>query len=517
MEQLQSERKQKVILFNDYLSTIALSPNGDTMAVSAACFDSNIQANIYIIDCYSFKVTKTLKFHVKGVQAMQFSEVGNYLVSVSNFKESTVAVWDYVNGNLLSTSYTVNKINGLKIKEKTSAEFQLEFITAGGDQVILWSLKRDNELIHSDIFVKPKKGISIEISAVDLVEKDKRIYAFCGTTDGELIMVDLNTFEVDSRFQLTNQEIIQIFANNLTRKALITSIDAKIYHWDYNIKRVKIKDENAPEAVFKLECPVTTLTLDDESTEGLAGLMDGGIAYLNFKEKLLTKLVGAPSHDNPIVKVRSINDEIFATIHSLGGIKLWGTTTGEELTNYYFSGLNCTDLIFDESRNRIITFFDKDQVKILSIDDFTSVKTLQEVEAFSQPGEKADYVIQSVKAEEDEDAFFYFTLTNNGLLYTTQFSENDEVNFIEVFEQDKKDASGAFLSVSNTFKTLAIAYNDAFVQIFRYKRGSDLYPSLYLLDEWQMMDDTHGELGQKEDILSRFNREVYGKVVKVFY
>lgn len=136
---------------------MALSPDGNSLAVAAACFNSNIEANIHIIDCYSFKLARTLKFHVKGIQYLQFSEIGNYLVSVSNFRESTIAVWDHANGTLISSSYTVNKINGLKIKEKTSPEFQLEFVTAGGDQVILWSLRRDNELIHSEIFVKPVK------------------------------------------------------------------------------------------------------------------------------------------------------------------------------------------------------------------------------------------------------------------------------------------------------------------------------------------------------------------------
>lgn len=276
----------------------------------------------------------------------------------------------------------------------------------------------------------------------------------------------------------------------------------------------KLKDENAPESIFKLESPATAMALDDESMEGLVGMMDGGICYMNLKEKLITKLVGAPSHDNGIVKAKQINSEIFATIHQLGGIKLWNVITGEELASYHFDKLNCTDLVYDAARQRIFVFFSQDQIKILSIDDFQAVKALQLSEAFTRTDGKDEYITHNVRTEED-DSYYYFSLSNNGTLFTTEFSENNEVNFIQLFDQEKVDVTSASLEISNSNKTLAVAYNDGSVQTFRFKREGDLYPSLYLLDQWHMMDDPHGELDQKDDILTRFNREVYGKTVKV--
>lgn len=56
------------------------------------------------------------------------------MISIGNHKECTVAVWDFLTGKLLATSYTLEQINDVKISKYTFAkERLLEFSTVGKD------------------------------------------------------------------------------------------------------------------------------------------------------------------------------------------------------------------------------------------------------------------------------------------------------------------------------------------------------------------------------------------------
>lgn len=49
---------------------------------------------------------------------MFFSENGKHLVSIGNFKECAVCVWDWPSGKLIASSYTMDKINDVKVASK---------------------------------------------------------------------------------------------------------------------------------------------------------------------------------------------------------------------------------------------------------------------------------------------------------------------------------------------------------------------------------------------------------------
>ena len=74
-------------------------------------------ANIYVVDCESYLIVKTLSFHTRGVQKLILSHDGKYLISIGNFRESTVAIWEFSSSKLITSSYTLDKINDIQISE----------------------------------------------------------------------------------------------------------------------------------------------------------------------------------------------------------------------------------------------------------------------------------------------------------------------------------------------------------------------------------------------------------------
>ena len=52
------------------------------------------------------------------------------------------------------------------------------------------------------------------------------------------------------------------------------------------------------------------------------------------------------------------------------------------------------------------------------------------------------------------------------------------------------------------------------VQTFRFKRGHRLDPSLQLLDEWDMMENPHGDLDKDEE-LGKMTSQIYASKAPV--
>jgi WD40 repeat protein len=155
-----------------------------------ACPDADEVANIYVLDCKSFLITKKLSFHTRGVQKMVFTKDGSYLISVGNFRESTVAVWNFNTGKLITSSYTLDKINDIKISENTySSERLIEFTTVGRDQIQFWALNNNEKLEYYDVFIEKKKtGELHEITAHDYIQESKREFILAGTSSGKIII-----------------------------------------------------------------------------------------------------------------------------------------------------------------------------------------------------------------------------------------------------------------------------------------------------------------------------------------
>lgn len=138
---------------------MTLSRDGHILVIGSAHQNSENIANIYLMDCTSHVVVKTLSFHTRGVQQLAFTNDGKYLISVGNFRESTVAIWEFATGKLLASSYTLDKINDVKVSSSCYVSDRVfEFCTVGRDQVQFWAFvkdfKHEYRLEYYDVFVK---------------------------------------------------------------------------------------------------------------------------------------------------------------------------------------------------------------------------------------------------------------------------------------------------------------------------------------------------------------------------
>lgn len=129
-------------------------------------------ANIHIFDCATFAILRTLKFHKKGIQGLAFSTDGKYLVSVGNYRENTIAVWNTSTGLLISNSYTLTIINEIRVKPTTKNGL-LEFATLGADTITQWVLTDEPKLIRNESFLHTVSTNYQNIRTINIDEHEK--------------------------------------------------------------------------------------------------------------------------------------------------------------------------------------------------------------------------------------------------------------------------------------------------------------------------------------------------------
>ena len=117
--------------------------------------EGNDTANLYVIGT-DFSIERKLEFHPRGVQAFKLTDNSKFLVSIGNFRECTVCVWDFTFGKLKASSYTLDKVNDIALSPEIHEGHLLEFATVGRDQVHFWSYNRDEKLEYYDVFIKPE-------------------------------------------------------------------------------------------------------------------------------------------------------------------------------------------------------------------------------------------------------------------------------------------------------------------------------------------------------------------------
>jgi len=77
-----------------------------------------VYSNIFIVNADEFNILKVLYYHKANIQGLVV--LGNMLISYADYKESSVVIWDLNTFRILANSYTIDRINSIKIKDNNS-------------------------------------------------------------------------------------------------------------------------------------------------------------------------------------------------------------------------------------------------------------------------------------------------------------------------------------------------------------------------------------------------------------
>mmetsp|Transcript_31820 Transcript_31820/g.28874 ORF Transcript_31820/g.28874 Transcript_31820/m.28874 type:complete len:231 (+) Transcript_31820:9-701(+) len=226
-------------------------------------------------------------------------------------------------------------------------------------------------------------------------------------------------------------EIVDIITDNEGLKAYITSLDSKIYVWDYS-EKLKIEEDTNVKKIELAEVPVC-LFMEEKFEEGLIGCLEGGIVYANFKEELFSKLVGAPSTENPVIRVKNLHENIICTIHGMGNFKLWNLENGEELANFTYERIYCKDVLYNPNNKQILAYFDDNSFKTYEYHDYSKTFNFM-IDEQTLSTERSDQYIAGTQFVDEDNYFYYFAVDNWGELYTSELKDKEEHVWVEAIE-----------------------------------------------------------------------------------
>jgi len=330
-----------------------------------------------VIEVSKSQILQKLQFHQDGVQAIQFAPNNRFVVSIGNFKECTLCVWSWPLGQLLASSYSLDKLNDVKVSSRSiNEEHLVEFVTVGRDQVQFWGLTKAAKLEYVDIFMpKYDNGQLPEIVAVEYFYLKNEQYVIAGTRRGEVLIANFIQFRLIHTIPLAAGEITAMASSALGSRILISTFDESLYYWDY----LNYEICNRP-SFFKIKVPFLPISLavDSKINEGICGSQKGGVFYFNLDGNLKIPMFG--SIDCKVeYKAFILSPKLFATSQKNGKFRLWNCDTAEEVMGYYWKS-QVTALHFDKIRQKLYCLFENNNdYKVIDLQNFSAIDSFSEL------------------------------------------------------------------------------------------------------------------------------------------
>ena len=337
------------------ISTLAIQPSGQLLA-SAAGESEEIPCQIIVWDLTTSTCHKVIPCANREIIAMKYSNDGRFLVSLSDFTDKCVYVWNSLSMNLLLSS----KLDFVANSVAWDCDSPLEFCIVGSDcSVSFWILE---ESADTDGDCEAEYSLSYHHSEVPTeVAKHRRdsrsvkdghafvslCYAglsilYIGSDQGVVAAWDTRSNKCYMHWIAGQAEITHISA--LGSRLITGSVDHKLKLWTVMTSnsnqptRISSESSRVPgnglimEDEYTLSGEITGASFDDNLELGLVGTSDCLIWYINWLERNTVRLVSANNSD--ITCTKFCGHESIAVGCSDGGVKLFSTTDNELLVHF---------------------------------------------------------------------------------------------------------------------------------------------------------------------------------------
>ena len=328
------------------LYCLAVSPNCKLVA-GASRSPQDFNSSILLWDLETSTLIRKLSFHEKGVEALEFSKCGGYLISAGISEEPVLVVWEVVTGKVIATSLLEEPVARIKCLE------DLHFLTLG-TSLMQWRLAPSMSLEYIQIS-------SGDYSALDYYSN--QIYV--GTSDGRVLVWNLDTSELESEHLLIGEKINVISCKS--ERIVIGGDSNHLMSWKANRNMLKTEPE-----VILLDNFINSVSFESAGNEGLVSTTSGTIWYINWEEKASLRVLS--SHTNSINTLAV--GPLIATAGKDNCIRLWETSELNEVTQHKNSE-ECLALKFHSSLPLLAAGFSSGTLRFYNTSSFSCIAKSQ--------------------------------------------------------------------------------------------------------------------------------------------
>uniref|UniRef100_A0A670YA84 WD repeat-containing protein 90 n=1 Tax=Pseudonaja textilis TaxID=8673 RepID=A0A670YA84_PSETE len=340
VEDLHSGSQQHWLGHPEEISTLALSHNAQVLASASAQGGGDQRCQMCVWNVQNGTCEKILFHHENQVQAMAYSQDDRFLVTLGDYVDRVVALWNSQTYDLVSSTRLAEPVHDLAFNPLSVGQLAC----VGKGAVTFWLMKQQG----SDISLKVQRvPVPDALGGVELTSMcySSGCLLYTGTSTGQICSWDTETNCCFMTWEAVDGEIgvLQCCHNRLvsgsnTKKIQIWSVAA--------VQELRVKGSDARSNSVLLEQEITldgtivSAAFDNDMDMGIVGTTAGTLWYINWTENTSIRLISG--HKNKVSEVAfSPGESHFATCAEDGSVRVWSLASLELVVQFQVLNQSC--------------------------------------------------------------------------------------------------------------------------------------------------------------------------------
>ncbi|XP_054849422.1 WD repeat-containing protein 90 isoform X2 [Eublepharis macularius] len=340
VEDLHSGSQQHWLGHPEEISTLAVSHDAQVVASASGCGHRDSRCQIRIWNVKARTCQKVLFHHETQVQAMAYSRDDRLLVTLGDYVDRVIALWNTHTYELMSSTRFSDPVH-----EVAFSPLQVGHLACVGRGTVTFWL---TELQGTDISLKVHRVPAPD--AIGPVELTSLCYGascllYTGTSTGQICAWDTETSRCFMTWEADGGEIgiLQCHGDRLvsgsnTKRIRLWSVVA--------VHELRVRGSSASSSSVLLEQEMTldgtvvSATFDDCMDMGIVGTTAGTLWYINWMENTSIRLISG--HKNKVSEVAFSPDESHcATCGEDGSVRVWSLASMELVVQFQVLNQSC--------------------------------------------------------------------------------------------------------------------------------------------------------------------------------
>ncbi|XP_045705221.1 WD repeat-containing protein 90 isoform X2 [Phyllostomus hastatus] len=340
VEDLHSGAQQHWLSHSEEISTLALSHDAQVLASASGCGGAASGCQIRIWDVPGGRCQQLLSHHCTAVQALAFSLDDRLLVTLGDYGDRTLALWNMDTYELISSTRLPEPVHGVAFSPWDASELAC----VGQGTLTLWRLQLCGDDISFQVHREPIP------EAVEAGELTSLCYGaapllYCGSNAGQVCVWDTSASRCFLAWEADDGEIgvllcsgSRLVSGSNTRRLRLWAVGA--------VPELRRKGSGArSSSVFMeheltLDGAIVSAVFHDSMDMGVVGTTAGTLWYVSWAEGTSTRLISG--HRSKVHEVVfSPSESHCATCGDDGSVRVWSLATMELVIQFQVLNQSC--------------------------------------------------------------------------------------------------------------------------------------------------------------------------------
>ncbi|XP_075624119.1 WD repeat-containing protein 90 isoform X1 [Balearica regulorum gibbericeps] len=322
------------------ISTLALSHDAQVLASASGKRNGDSHCQICIWNIQDGVCTANLFHHETQVQAMAFSRDDRFLVTLGDYSDQTIALWNTYTYELMSSTCILEPVHDVAFSPRSHRE--LACVGKGG--MTFWLLEQQGADVNLKVHQAPAPDVlgPVELTSI-CYGADALLYS--GTNSGQICVWDTETNCCFMTWEADEGEIgalvcqhDRLVSGSNTKRVRLWAVAA--------VQELRLKGPNASSSSVLLEHEITldgtivSVAFDDSLDMGIVGTTAGTLWYINWTESTSIRLISG--HKNKVTEVCFSPDETHCvTCGEDGSVRIWSLGSMELVVQFQVLNQSC--------------------------------------------------------------------------------------------------------------------------------------------------------------------------------